>query len=516
MSKYYVKLGNEKTGPFEFKTLLSMANAGHLKPMDMVSITGTEWKQARFIPDLFQADIPETIEKSARLLPGKISLESLSNPEAFKKTFVFVVGGLLLVGFVVGWGINLPSNLSYSKLQGNFDEIWNENQNLRKEYAGALKKSDYDKALKSEKERYEKILADSNSENQARLKDVNEKLLELQKKHETLIADSKVFADKAMELEKKLEPIKELALKIQENDALKVLLQKLQETPEEELAGNIKEFQKIMANRDMARASELRTTYRTLKNQVSDSFADTLIRWEQITSILASLAKHHKLTNPATTTLEDLKTAKDLQGLFILRTLANDSKKQLLKDLLENSKPNDEKKMAALAALENATKNTLEFLNAIDQDPNLFATTPIFKDVGKAPDLILDEISKALFLVNQQFEMEEPKKIENHLDSIEKVNPKIIEFIFKYSEEIQMDKLGNNLKKYPVYPALNLALEEPEKIAALIEKIPKSKGVFSLLPKEQLMKRLNQLRSDFEIVRISGVFSKKVEKANEN
>ncbi|MEY4190798.1 MAG: hypothetical protein RIR17_1534, partial [Planctomycetota bacterium] len=218
----------------------------------------------------------------------------------------------------------------------------------------------------------------------------------------------------------------------------------------------------------------------------------------------------------ATTTLEDLKTAKDLQGLFILRTLANDSKKQLLKDLLENSKPNDEKKMAALAALENATKNTLEFLNAIDQDPNLFATTPIFKDVGKAPDLILDEISKALFLVNQQFEMEEPKKIENHLDSIEKVNPKIIEFIFKYSEEIQMDKLGNNLKKYPVYPALNLALEEPEKIAALIEKIPKSKGVFSILPKEQLMKRLNQLRSDFEIVRISGVFSKKVEKANEN
>ncbi|MFN6050307.1 MAG: hypothetical protein ACK47R_05725, partial [Planctomycetia bacterium] len=327
---------------------------------------------------------------------------------------------------------------------------------------------------------------------------------------------SKVFADKAMELEKKLEPIKELALKIQENDALKVLLQKLQETPEEELAGNIKEFQKIMANRDMARASELRTTYRTLKNQVSDSFADTLIRWEQITSILASLAKHHKLTNPATTTLEDLKTAKDLQGLFILRTLANDSKKQLLKDLLENSKPNDEKKMAALAALENATKNTLEFLNAIDQDPNLFATTPIFKDVGKAPDLILDEISKALFLVNQQFEMEEPKKIENHLDSIEKVNPKIIEFIFKYSEEIQMDKLGNNLKKYAVYPALNLALEEPEKMAALIEKIPKSKGVFSLLPKEQLMKRLNQLRSDFEIVRISGVFSKKVEKANEN
>jgi hypothetical protein len=172
--------------------------------------------------------------------------------------------------------------------------------------------------------------------------------------------------------------------------------------------------------------------------------------------------------------------------------------------------------MAALAALENATKNTLEFLNAIDQDPNLFATTPIFKDVGKAPDLILDEISKALFLVNQQFEMEEPKKIENHLDSIEKVNPKIIEFIFKYSEEIQMDKLGNNLKKYAVYPALNLALEEPEKMAALIEKIPKSKGVFSLLPKEQLMKRLNQLRSDFEIVRISGVFSKKVEKANEN
>jgi hypothetical protein len=79
-----------------------------------------------------------------------------------------------------------------------------------------------------------------------------------------------------------------------------------------------------------------------------------------------------------------------------------------------------------------------------------------------------------------------------------------------------MDKLGNNLKKYPVYPALNLALEEPEKMAALIEKIPKSKGVFSLLPKEQLMKRLNQLRSDFEIVRISGVFSKKVEKANEN
>jgi hypothetical protein len=176
MSKYYVKLGNEKTGPFEFKTLLSMANAGHLKPVDMVSITGTEWKQARFIPDLFQADIPETIEKSARLLPGKISLESLSNPEAFKKTFVFVVGGLLLVGFVVGWGINLPSNLSYYKLQSNFDEIWNENQNLRKEYAGALKKSDYDKALKSEKERYEKILADSNSENQARLKDVNEKL----------------------------------------------------------------------------------------------------------------------------------------------------------------------------------------------------------------------------------------------------------------------------------------------------------------------------------------------------
>ena len=63
MVRYYIKSGISKVGPFSIDSLQSMAKANQLQAIDLLSIDGNNWAQARFIAGLFsnESDVPRVI-----------------------------------------------------------------------------------------------------------------------------------------------------------------------------------------------------------------------------------------------------------------------------------------------------------------------------------------------------------------------------------------------------------------------------------------------------------------------
>lgn len=517
MSSYFVKLGNSKTGPFQFPVLKSMADAGTILPLDLVSLDGSDWRQARFIPELFSQEALLQLNSQERTLPAKAPLDQEGDLLRLKKTIWIAAGTALVFGLTLGWGIMAPSQSRFSKLETQVETLQAENDKLRRDFSGSITREEHSRLSTQQSELFsqqEKDLKDSLATARESLSKANASHLQAMNR---LREEAKVFVEKANELEKTIDPVKDLVARLKDDPQLQELMQKIQKVPGDELETTYKELQKTLAQRQAARAVELRQEYRTFKGAGPGDFSDTLARWNRTTRALLSLSRDHKFSAAATTTLEDLKNSKDLDGLFILRTLANETRVKHLQDLQDNSPEEAEKKAAGKLALGEAVQNTVLILKGMDLDPAMFIAAPVIAKPGMEPRILLEEIRKKLFEVHRVFDNEEPKRVENHLEGLEKVSALATKVIHKYADTGHFKELQNDLNKYKAYPLLNAELTGVMKKQEMLAKLQKSTKSLGRLPKDQLIKRLDQLYHEMEIARIAGVFSDlKAVKPDEN
>lgn len=501
MTSYFVKIESDKLGPFDFQRLKIMAESGTLHPDDYVSQDGVSWKIARFVPNLFTAKLlidkedPFTIPKSEKKL-------------ARTPTKIMIVAALccFLFGSTITWSFMYISASKYSELSLKNEENLKKIEEYEKESAQTVKLNFHKQELTKQALEFEKKNAaemdDLKKENEAKQSKINELAKQITAKENeklTITAEYKQFL-------KALEPFERLAKAYPKDNSLQELVSNINKTKDEDFESLIRSLLSSSTKKIFPQAAELREEYRLLKSTTSLNTAETFLRWNRMCKILRDLGRDFKQSEPTDATYAEIKTQKDLAGIFIIRTLANDNKLKHLKALVASSSADDATKQKSLIAIDEGKLLANEIVVQLGFNPEKYVNGLLIPNPGLEPKKLIEDISKTSFQFKLLFEAREPKRIEYHLDVMAEMSTKIAQFALKYSDDIRLkSEMKNEITKYGLIPLVNTKLLDATGKENIIKALQKDMRSWGTLPKEELAKKMNGLFNDLEMARIAGL-----------
>ena len=511
MSKYFVQVEGRKTGPFEMPSLLFMVQNGQLKPLDSVSLNGLEWRPARLIPELFPPD-----SQLGRLAPSGlasggsrfVSLPADQNAGLLDRVLPIaaVAVASLLFGLILGWFFMKQENAGVASLESDLAQLQKEKEKFLLREKDLVSREHFEKMGKVTKEKHDLRLEELSTELKTADAAMTAQKAESKQKLDQSVDAGKRLITRLEEIEKEILPIKKLVALLEKNESLRETLEEIQNLSEKDLGSALLGIKKTLGGRNDGLAIEARGNYRLLltKPSPSPSLYATVARWAEISSIVRQIVVVHHLSETARVTGSELKSGKDLQGLFILRILKKETKTKELEIKIGKEKGAEEAREKANAALEEAVQNSEAILLKLGLNEETLAKEFDLQNKGMKKKL-LDEIRRELERLDRIYRNESPKKIENHLPGLEGVSYRATEFIYRFYGAPELDELTALLEGYQIYKVLTSELDTIERRRLLISKWEKIQKGSAPLSAKTIAEKIERFSLEREIARFAGV-----------
>lgn len=505
MVRYYIKNGISKLGPFSIDSLQSMAKANQLQAIDLLSIDGKSWIQARFVAGLFTGD-----SDVAGVITADFSNKAFKIYETidFFMLLKFLVPAcilMLLFGLFLGWINFTPDLKAIALVQETRDKLDVENSSLRESirtiyFPKVDHQKEMDKVL-SESQEITKKLQDELKNDKSKYDGA---VLDFDTKLKKAVDEAKGFSKKLEVLEEAIMPFKELVDTVPAEPKLLELLIKLQKIPLGDRNGAVGDCLKALGELKGDEAQALKVDYKVGKNRFNESIAELIISWASCIECLHALSTIHKNTEACKSVMDDIRLGKDLVGKFMLDQFSDLKKSEIMKLKINISAVGEELKNKAIVALEKAQKNALKVLEflKIESEAN--------------PMRIPRQGAQALALQKKAHELiqgiafktrdEIPVRLEVHALQLETLSEIVKELIFM---KLADNQLGNDLKKYKFFVPFGEALRSKELRAEFFKKTYDKAGDMSSRKPEDLKKCLEAIAFNYQIVELSGLVSTK-------
>jgi len=175
VTSYFVKIGSDKLGPFDFQRLKIMAESGTLHPDDYVSQDGLSWKIARFVPNLFTAKHDIGLQKEELFTLPKSEKNLTKTPI---KIVITAAACCFLFGVTITWSFMYISSSKYSELSLKNEENQKKIEEYEKESAQTVKLKFHQQELAKQAIEFEKKnaaeMAILKKENESKQSKINE------------------------------------------------------------------------------------------------------------------------------------------------------------------------------------------------------------------------------------------------------------------------------------------------------------------------------------------------------
>lgn len=499
MVRYYIKSGISKLGPFSIDSLQSMVKAKQLQAIDLLSIDGKSWVQARFISGLFTGD-----SDVAGVITADFSNKAVKQYETpdFFTVLKFLIPAcilMLLFGLFLGWINFTPDLKAIALVQETRDKLEVENNALRESIRTIyFPKVDHQKEI-------DKVLSES-QEFIRKLQDElkNDKLnydgavSTFETKLKKAVDEAKDFSKKFEVIEEAIMPFKELVDSIPVEPKLLELLIKLQKIPEGDRSRALGDCLKALGELKGDEAQGLKIDYRFNKNRFNESIAELIISWASCIEQLHTLSTIHKNTEACKSVMDDIQLGKDLLGRFMLDQFSDLKRSEALKFKINTSLVGEEVKNKAIVSLEKAQKNAskvLEFLKMTSGGkPMSIPKQGIQASQKKVQELIKDIAIKTMD--------ENPVRLELHALQLETLSEMVKELVLM---KLADNDLGNDLKKYKFFAPFGEALGSKELRSGFSKKTYDKAGDMSSRKPDDLKKHLEVIAFNYQIVEIAGL-----------
>ena len=506
MSNYFVKLGNDKLGPFDFQRLKIMAESGTLHPDDYVSQDGFSWKIARYVPDLFTLSQGIGVEKTPPT-PVSPSGSSRSAPSGtFIKIILFTAFCSILFGVAITFAMMRTSANQFAELTQKNAELLENQVKYDRELAQSVTLKSHKETLANQAAEMEKKHNLELVESQKVIMGLTKSLEDASKKLNEKDKARQVIVSEYNQLLETMKPFERLAKAYPKDAALQELLSNINMAKNEDFESLIRGLLSSTTKTIAPKASELREEYRLLRSTTSPNSAETFIRWNKMCKLLRDMGKDFKHSEPTQVTFSEIKTQKDILGVFMIRTLANETNTNRLKALVASSKADEPTKEKSLIAIDEGKKIANEIVILLGFNPEKYITGLLVPNPGIEPRKLIEEVGNATFKFKQIFEAREPKRLEYHLDTMAEISPNITKFALYYSDDFKLrNNMRNELVKYGIFTGLNNKIYDLEKKEIVKDTLQRDMVGWGNLPREELNKRLNALFNDMELARIAGL-----------
>ena len=499
MVRYYIKNGISKVGPFSIDSLQSMAKANQLQAIDLLSIDGNNWAQARFIAGLFsnESDVPRVITPDFKNIATK-QQESLGI-FAILKILIPAVILMFLFGLFLGWINFTPDLKAIALVQENRDKLEVENKALSEAIRTIyFPKIDHQKEVDKISSESQTFIIKLQNELKNDKSNYDGSILGFQEKLKKAVDEAKDFSKKFEMIEEAIMPFKTLVDSLPDEPKLLELLTKLQKIPEGDRSQAVSNCLKALGELKGDVAQNIKFDYRINKNRFNESIAELVISWSFCIERLHALSTTHKNTEACINVMDDIKIGNDLIGKFMLEQFSDLKRTEAIKSKINRSLINDAVKKKALLTFETAQINAtsvLEFLK-IDAESKP-KNKPKQSGQGlqkKAQELIQDIAIKT--------RDENPVRLEIHALQLELLSELVKDLVLIKA----CDKdLQNDLTKYKFFGPFGEALENKERRKDFTKTIyDKAVGMSSRKP-EDLKKHLEAIAFNYQIVEISGL-----------
>lgn len=499
MVRYYIKSGISKLGPFSMGSLHAMVKANQLQAIDMVSIDGISWIQARFIPDLFlgRSDIEGPIGAGyTNVVVGKYEV---SDYFGVLKVLIPVCILMFLFGLFLGWINFSPDLKAIALVQETKDKLEAENtllnESIRTTY---FPKIDHQKEMDKTTAESEKSITSLQVELKKNSDSTINQLADLDGKRKKAVEEAKGFSKKFEALDEAILPFKELVVSLPDEPKLLELLTKLQNIPENDRNQAIINCLKALGELKGDEAQSLKFDYKDKRNRFTQSIAELIISWSFCVERLYSLSSIHKNTEACKSVMEDIRSGKDVLGRFMLEQFADLNKGEVLKLKIKSSMVGEVVKSKALVALEKAQGNAskvLEFLKTeFEGKPGVVAKQGTQVLQKKVNELIQDIAIKT--------RDEDPVRLEAHALQLETLSEVVKELVLLKAAD---KELGLTLKKYKFFVLFGDALGSKDLRAEFSKRTYDKAGNMSSRKPDDLKNHLESIAFSYQIVDIAGL-----------
>jgi hypothetical protein len=503
MVRYYIKSGISKVGPFSIDSLQSMAKANQLQAIDLLSIDGNNWAQARFIAGLFsnESDVPGVITPDFKNIATK-QQESLGI-FAILKILIPAVILMFLFGLFLGWINFTPDLKAIALVQEDRDKLEVENKAL----------SEAIRTIYFPKIDHQKEVGKISSESQALINKLQNELksdklnydgtvLGFQEKLKKAVDEAKEFSKKLVMIEKAILPFKELVDSLTDEPKLLELLTRLQQIPQDDRSQAFGNCLNALGELKGDIAQFLKSDYKINRNRFNESIAELIISWSLSIQRLEALSTTHKNTEACKTVMDDLISGKDLVGMFMLEQFADLNKSEMIQSKINSSTVADEIKKKALASFEKSQINATVVLEMLKIEAESKPKSKP-KQIGqglqkKAQDLIMDIALKARDEVPVRYEM--------HGLQLESLSEMVKDLALIKGDHKDIE---NDLKKYKFFIPFGKTIESNELRKEFSKKVYEKLGDMSSRRPDDLKKHLESIATNYQIIEIAGMITGK-------